>query len=110
LAWHASGTYDAKDKTGGSNGATMRFSPEKDDDANKGLGIIRDLLLPVKKNHPEISFADLWTFAGLCALEFMGGPTIKWAPGRHDAPNGSACPAIGRLPDASLGADHLRQV
>ncbi len=24
LAWHASGTYDAKSKTGGSNGATMR--------------------------------------------------------------------------------------
>jgi catalase (peroxidase I) len=28
LAWHASGTYSAADKTGGSNGATMRFPPE----------------------------------------------------------------------------------
>ncbi len=28
LAWHASGTYDKDSKTGGSNGATMRFAPE----------------------------------------------------------------------------------
>jgi cytochrome c peroxidase len=28
LAWHASGTYSKDDKTGGSNGATMRFNPE----------------------------------------------------------------------------------
>ncbi|KAA1137661.1 heme peroxidase [Puccinia graminis f. sp. tritici] len=26
LAWHASGTYDKESKTGGSNGATMRFA------------------------------------------------------------------------------------
>lgn len=26
LAWHASGTYDKETKTGGSNGATMRFA------------------------------------------------------------------------------------
>ena len=25
LSWHASGTYDAKNRTGGSNGATYRF-------------------------------------------------------------------------------------
>lgn len=28
LAWHASGTYSAKDGMGGSNGATMRFQAE----------------------------------------------------------------------------------
>jgi catalase (peroxidase I) len=38
LAWHASGTYSAADGTGGSSGATMRFSPEKDDPENAGLG------------------------------------------------------------------------
>ena len=27
----------------------QRWSPEKDDEANKGLSIIRDLLLPVKQ-------------------------------------------------------------
>ena len=25
-----------------------------------GLSIVRDLLLPVQKKHPEISIADLW--------------------------------------------------
>ena len=37
LAWHASGTFDKKTKTGGSNGATMRFKPESSDAANNGL-------------------------------------------------------------------------
>lgn len=37
LAWHASGTYDKHTKTGGSNGATMRFAPESEHGANAGL-------------------------------------------------------------------------
>ena len=32
------GTYSEKENSGGgSMGATMRFAPEKDDDANKGI-------------------------------------------------------------------------
>lgn len=27
MAWHASGTHDSTDMSGGSNGATMRFKP-----------------------------------------------------------------------------------
>ena len=37
LAWHASGTYDKNDNTGGSNYATMRFKPEALHAANNGL-------------------------------------------------------------------------
>lgn len=48
LAWHASGTYDKETGTGGSNGATMRFSPEADHGANAGLKNARDFLEPVK--------------------------------------------------------------
>lgn len=110
LAWHASGTFDKSTGAGGSNGATMRFKPEITDDANAGLGIVRDLLLPVQKKHPEISIADLWTFAGKCAVEFAGGPKIAHAFGRTDAANGSACPANGLLPDAAQGAKHLRDM
>lgn len=110
LAWHASGTFSKFDKTGGSNGATMRFAPESEDDANAGLGIARDLLLPVAKAHPEISIADLWTFAGCQAIEMMGGPRVPFNFGRSDAPNGRCCPVVGRLPDAAQGAQHLRDV
>lgn len=39
LAWHASGTFDAKSGTGGSNGATMRFAPESGHGANAGLKV-----------------------------------------------------------------------
>jgi cytochrome c peroxidase len=48
LAWHASGTYDKETKTGGSNGATMRFAPESGHGANAGLIAARDFLEPIK--------------------------------------------------------------
>lgn len=48
LAWHCSGTYDTKTKTGGSNGATMRFAPESGHGANAGLHVARDLMEKVK--------------------------------------------------------------
>lgn len=39
LAWHSSGTYDAKTKTGGSDGAGMRYEKEGGDAANAGLSV-----------------------------------------------------------------------
>jgi len=87
-----------------------RFSPEKDDGANAGLGIERDVLQEVKRAHPELSYADIWTLAGAHAIEIAGGPPIDHRLGRTDASDGSSCPAIGRLPDASKGAEHLREV
>mmetsp|Transcript_41723 Transcript_41723/g.100069 ORF Transcript_41723/g.100069 Transcript_41723/m.100069 type:complete len:414 (-) Transcript_41723:53-1294(-) len=110
LAWHASGTYDKKTNTGGSNGATMRFAPESTDDANAGLGIIRDLVEIVKRQHPQVSYADLYIAFGCAAVEFMGGPRIRFRLGRTDDSDGKRCPANGRLPDAAQGAQHLRDV
>lgn len=88
----------------------MRFEPESTDDANAGLSMVRDMLLPIKARHPEVSFADLWTLAGAAAVEFLGGPKIDHEMGRKDALNGTTCPANGRLPDAAQGAQHLRDV
>lgn len=59
LAWHASGTYDKDSHTGGSDGATMRFEPESNHEANAGLKIARDALEPVKKLFPQITYVHL---------------------------------------------------
>ncbi|OJD14755.1 cytochrome c peroxidase, mitochondrial [Emergomyces pasteurianus Ep9510] len=109
LAWHASGTYDKETGTGGSNGATMRFSPEGDHGANAGLKAARDFLEPVKAKFPWISYSDLWTLAGACAIQEMQGPTIPWRPGRQDR-DMSACTPDGRLPDASKDQKHIRAI
>jgi hypothetical protein len=110
LAWHASGTYDKSDNSGGSDGATMRFEPESKDDANAGLNIMRDLLCPIKKQFPFLSHADIWARAGAFAIKQAGGPNIDFRYGRTDASDNSGCPAHGRLPDAAQGAQHLRDV
>jgi len=110
LAWHAAGTFEKVSGKGGTNGATMRFEPESTDGANAGLSIVRDLLKPVCANHPEASAADIWTFAGCAAIEFAGGPKIPHAFCRVDHPDGSHCPPNGLLPDATQGAQHLRDV
>ncbi|KAJ3190963.1 cytochrome c peroxidase [Irineochytrium annulatum] len=114
LAWHASGTYSKHDGSGGSNGATMRFKPESSDGANNGLDQARAFLEPIKKKHPWITYADLWTLAGVTAIEAMGGPTTPWRPGRADKDEkkitAKDVPPNGRLPDASQGAKHIRDV
>ncbi|KAI8903312.1 heme peroxidase [Gorgonomyces haynaldii] len=114
LAWHASGTYDKKTRTGGSNGATMRFHPESTDGANAGLHLARQFLEPIKHKHPKLSYADLWTLAGVVAIEQMGGPKINWQPGRSDKDpktvQAKDIPPNGRLPDAAQGHDHLRSI
>jgi len=109
LAWHASGTYDKNSKTGGSNGAAMRFQPEAGDPGNYGLAVARAVLEPIKRDFPGITYADLWTLAGAVAVESMGGPKVPWRPGRTDAKDKSSC-VTGRLPDATQGAKHLRDV
>lgn len=127
LAWHASGTYDQETKTGGrhvynpiitsirahsnpsSNYATMRFEPESIHDANAGLSVARDLMEKVKQEFSWISYGDLWTLAGVAAIQEMAGPHIPWRPGRIDGFANQATPD-GRLPDAAQGADHLRNI
>ncbi|CAM9971355.1 unnamed protein product [Ectocarpus sp. 6 AP-2014] len=102
LAWHSSGTYDKISKTGGSQGGTMRFSQELADGANAGLNNAVGWMEPIKKKYPSISYGDLYTLAGVTAIEKMGGPTIKWRSGRKDD-DVAAVPPGGRLPAADKG-------
>mmetsp|Transcript_29578 Transcript_29578/g.47719 ORF Transcript_29578/g.47719 Transcript_29578/m.47719 type:complete len:352 (+) Transcript_29578:57-1112(+) len=110
LAWHAAGTFSKFTRDGGSNGATMRYHPESADGANAGLDLAREHLEEIKKQFPWISYADLWSLAGVVAVEAMGGPKVQWRAGRLDALSGAECPPTGRLPDASKQSDHLRDV
>ncbi|MCJ1360875.1 MAG: heme peroxidase, partial [Icmadophila ericetorum] len=53
------------------------FPAEKGIDANKGLNIAQDLLEPIKKQFPWISYSDLWTLAGAVAIEELGGQHLQ---------------------------------
>lgn len=106
LAWHSAGTFDVNSKTGGPFG-TMRYKAELAHGANNGLDIAIRLLEPLKEQFPEISFADFYQLAGVVAVEVTGGPEVPFHPGREDKPEP---PQEGRLPDATKGCDHLRDV
>ncbi|CAD6916813.1 unnamed protein product [Tilletia controversa] len=107
LAWHASGTYDKNTKSGGSNGATMRFAPESDHGANAGLMVARKYMEEIHEEFPWITYSDLWTLGGVVAVQEMGGPVVPWRPGRQDA-LAENCTPDGRLPDGDKGPDHIR--
>jgi hypothetical protein len=64
----------------------------------------------VKAKFPDLSYADIWTLAGCVAIEQVGGPKIPFSYGRTDDADDKKCPPNGRLPDAALGAQHLRDV
>lgn len=88
----------------------MRYESEGGDPANAGLQHARVFLEPVKAKHPWITYSDLWILAGCIAIQEMGGPEIRFRPGRTDYVDDSKLPPRGRLPDASQGADHLRSI
>jgi len=64
----------------------------------------------VKKANPGITYADLYTLAGVVAIEEMGGPKVSWRPGRIDVPDGKTATPNGRLPDAAQGEQHIRDI
>ena len=47
----------------------MRFEPESLHGANNGLNIARNLLDKIKAKYPWISYGDLWTLAGVAAVQ-----------------------------------------
>lgn len=113
LAWHSAGTYSKSAANGGSAGGHIRLRPERDYGANKGLDKAMKALEAVKAAHPWISYADLYTFAGVVAVEEMGGPKIAWRWGRLDNPTGGV--EDGRLPSADRGSPkattaHVRDI
>ena len=64
---------------------------------------------PLTDKFKNFSNADIWSLCACVAIKTMGGPDIAWRPGRVDKPSSASCPD-GRLPDATQGAQHLRDV
>eukprot|EP00391_Amoebophrya_sp_Ameob2_P013131 CAMPEP_0178986840 /NCGR_PEP_ID=MMETSP0795-20121207/2927_1 /TAXON_ID=88552 /ORGANISM="Amoebophrya sp., Strain Ameob2" /LENGTH=380 /DNA_ID=CAMNT_0020677945 /DNA_START=310 /DNA_END=1452 /DNA_ORIENTATION=- len=124
LAWHSSGTWCTSEKKGGSDGATMRFTPEAAWGANAGLDKAREVVAPLLQKYPNASVSDMWIFCGTVAIEEMSGNKVKigFKEGRTDRPSAKSCPMWktktcpdGRLPDADMGnmgatAKHLRTI
>ena len=72
---------------------------------------------PIHRKHPTISYADLFAYVGVVAIETMGGPKLKFSYGRVDEMDPSAVTPDGRLPNADVGdgpgpkeRDHLRKI
>jgi hypothetical protein len=75
LAWHSSGTYDKMTNTGGSGKGTIRFKEELEHGANAGLDNAINWLEPIFKKYSansDLSYADLYTFAGAVAIKTLG--------------------------------------
>ncbi|CAI5535517.1 unnamed protein product [Closterium sp. Naga37s-1] len=104
--WHGAGTFDVKDKSGGPFG-TIRKPEELAHGANAGLKWAVDVLEPIKAKYNILSYGDLYQLAGVVAVEITGGPEIDFHPGRKD---GEKVPPEGRLPDATKGSNHLRDI
>jgi cytochrome c peroxidase len=113
----------------------MRFKPESEHGANNGLNVARDYMEKIKQEFPwcvpplsahaaispglelklcrlthcRISYGDLWTLGGVCAIQEAQGPKVPWRPARIDGFEKDVTPD-GRLPDASQAQDHLRNI
>lgn len=57
---------------------------------NAGLDKAVRRLEPVKKKHPDVSWADLIAYVGVVAIEQMGGPSVPFSYGRVDEMEPSA--------------------
>ena len=87
LAWRCQATFRASDYQGGCNGARIRFPPQSEWPANKGLGEALNKLKPMKM-FEEGSWADVIILGGTVALEhWTGSPPghFGFCGGRTDA-------------------------
>jgi catalase (peroxidase I) len=60
----------------------MRFEPESLHGANNGLNIARGLMEEIKKEFDWISYGDLWTLAGVAAVQVCDS-VLAWFKVAH---------------------------
>ena len=115
LAFHSSGTFTGtglknalhsageNNRVGGSSGGTIRFPAEHDRFENYGLNDTISLLQPIRDKHAAsgLQYGDLYTLAGVVAVEKLGGPKVAWRAGRKDLPEDEV-PPTSRMIDANI--------
>ena len=85
-AWASASTFRGSDFRGGSNGARIRLSPQKDWEANKPeqLSKVLDVLGGIADANGA-SIADTIVLAGNVGIEMASGKEVPFTPGRGDA-------------------------
>ncbi len=85
-AWASASTFRGSDMRGGGNGARIRFSPQKNWEANKPeeLKVILSKLEEISRNNGA-SIADVIILAGNVGIEMASGMDVLFTPGRGDA-------------------------
>ncbi|MCO5547219.1 hypothetical protein L7F22_000664 [Adiantum nelumboides] len=106
LAWNVARTFDVNSKTCGTFGTIWNLE-ELAHLATVGLFIAVNLLEPIKKQFPILSYAEFYQLAGVVAVEATGGPEFPFHLGRQDK---TESPKEGRLPDVTKGSSHFRDV
>ena len=66
--------------------------------------------LSQSKNYPKISYSDLQSLAAVCTVKVISGSDVSSRAGRPDADSKYDSVPEGRLPDATQGCPHLRNV
>ena len=98
-AWASASTFRGTDRRGGSNGARIRLSPQKDWDANdpeeldkvlSSLLALRERFNKAQTNGKRVSLADLIVLGGCAAVEKAAEAAgysvdLPFTPGRTDA-------------------------
>ena len=98
-AWASASTFRGTDRRGGSNGARIRLSPQKDWDANdpeeldkvlSSLLAVRESFNKAQTNGKCVSLADLIVLGGCAAVERAAeaagySVNLPFTPGRTDA-------------------------
>ena len=85
-AWASASTFRSTDMRGGANGARIRFSPQKDWEANKPEQLARVLgILKVLAEAHGATLADTIVLAGNVGVEMASGASVPFTAGRGDA-------------------------
>ncbi len=104
-AFHDSGSYNPEDGSGGANGL-LRLPEIYSWPEHRGVLAVIESLEPVKAQFPDVSWADLFVYAGAIAVKILGGPDIAVALGRVD---GGKHPKQGRLTLDTMSLPQLKE-